>query len=86
MISNKNRTTLLFAICLFPLLAVSQSAHKSLRKGDAQYKDGRFTDAETAYRKADGEKSSVKSAYNRCSIVAIKFWKIEENICSFYRL
>ncbi|HQV67566.1 MAG: tetratricopeptide repeat protein [Saprospiraceae bacterium] len=64
MISNKNRTTLLFAICLFPLLAVSQSAHKSLRKGDAQYKDGKYLDAETAYRKADGEKSSVKSAYN----------------------
>ena len=64
MICIKNRTTLLFAICLFPLLAISQSAHKSLRKGDAQYKDGRYSDAETAYRKADSEQSSVKSAYN----------------------
>ncbi|MBL0099899.1 MAG: tetratricopeptide repeat protein [Saprospiraceae bacterium] len=42
----------------------SQSAHKNLRNGDLLYGFGKYSEAETAYRKAESEKSSLKSAYN----------------------
>jgi len=43
---------------------MAQSAHKSLRNGDMLYGYGKYSEAETEYRKAESAKSSVKSAYN----------------------
>jgi len=43
---------------------IAQSAHKNLRNGDMLYEYGKYQDAELEYRKADTDKSSVKSSYN----------------------
>ncbi len=43
---------------------IAQSAHKNLRNGDMLYEYGKYQDAELEYRKADTNKSSVKSSYN----------------------
>lgn len=45
-------------------LTYAQSAHKSLRDGDMLYHNGKYPEAETAYRRADAAKSSLKSTYN----------------------
>jgi Ca-activated chloride channel homolog len=56
-------------LSIFLLLIITnnlnaQSAHKSLRNGDMLYGFGKYQDAETEYRRAESQKSSVKSSYN----------------------
>ncbi len=54
-----------FSIILFTTCnLVAQNAHKNLRNGDMLYKYGKYQEAELEYRKADTDKSSVKSSYN----------------------
>lgn len=51
-------------ILLTSLNLSAQSSHKSLRNGDMLYGFGKFQEAETEYRRAESQKSSVKSSYN----------------------
>jgi len=48
----------------FPALLPAQSAHRFLRKGDSEYKEQEFQDAEENYRKALIKKNSAQGAYN----------------------
>ena len=59
-----HRILLLFSFVLICQPFMAQSAHKSLRNGDMLYGYGKYSDAETEYRKAESVKPSVKSAYN----------------------
>ncbi len=42
----------------------AQSTHKYLRNGDMLYGYGKYSEAETEYRRAETQKPSLKSAYN----------------------
>jgi Ca-activated chloride channel family protein len=42
----------------------AQSTHKYLRNGDMLYGFGKYSEAETEYRRAETQKPSLKSAYN----------------------
>ena len=55
----------LIIIILFALNVNAQSERKLVRDGNKQYKSGKFSDAETNYRKSlDKNKSSFTGTYN----------------------
>ena len=50
--------------CLLPAIAVAQKDYPHLRDGDQKFEEGRYTDAETAYRKALAEDAKAGTSYN----------------------
>ena len=48
----------------FAVEAAAQSAHKWLREGDRQSKEGAYTEAEDSYRKALRDKKGNQGSFN----------------------